>query len=830
MVKHIVTSTLVAAAIGLVSPCPAAETAGLDARAWAEAALAREAPPQAPPGPGLDLRRQDYGTLRLRRSVMDTPLKIGQEQYTHGLGTHAASEIIVRLPKPGRTFEARVGVDNNYDTAGKRGSVIFAVDVAGKEAFRSDIRRGGAPPLAVKVDLAGAGEFTLRVLDDGDGYEYDQADWAEASVMTDSGERIWLDELAMIAKGSGLSTAIPFSFVYGGKHSADLLGSWKPAQANPPAEAGRQHRSVTWTDPATGLEVTAEATLFPDFPSAVEWVLFFKNTGAADTPILENILPLDLRIAVPEKGGVALHHAKGSTCAADDFLPIDQAVPPDGKVDLAPGGGRSSNGQLPFFNLQWQGGGLVGAVGWSGQWSMHLHRVGAANVLVQAGQQKTHLVLHAGETIRTPRMLLVNWSGDDPLRGHNLLRRLMLAHYVPHLAGEPVVPPITHNGWFTFNSGNEVTEANQLELIRAMAPTGVEVYWLDAGWFEGGWPSGVGSWSPRADAFPKGLAPLAEAAHKAGMKFVVWFEPERVHPASRIAREHPAFVLRAGGGDGLFNLGDPEARQWLTDHLAGFLEKSGIDIYRNDFNIDPLPFWQAADKPDRQGMAEIRYVEGLYRMWDDLRRRRPGLWIDNCASGGRRIDLETCTRSLPLWRSDTQCCGRAETIQDQVQTAGLSLYVPLHAAGCWGLDPYVFRSVATTGTNLCMDPRPATFPAREAKAAIAEAKALRPYYLGDYYPLLPITQSSRDWCGWQFDRPEAGGGLACFFRRQSSPYVAVEASLRGLDPAATYEVTLAETYEPKETKKMSGKDLARLRIEIGSAPGSVLVTYRKMPG
>ncbi len=40
-------------------------------------------------------------------------------------------------------------------------------------------------------------------------------------------------------------------------------------------------------------------------------------------------------------------------------------------------------------------------------------------------------------------------------------------------------------------------------------------------------------------------------------------------------------------------------------------------------------------------MTEIRYVEGHYAMWDELRARHPGLWIDNCASGGRRIDLET---------------------------------------------------------------------------------------------------------------------------------------------------------------------------------------------
>jgi alpha-galactosidase len=251
-----------------------------------------------------------------------------------------------------------------------------------------------------------------------------------------------------------------------------------------------------------------------------------------------------------------------------------------------------------------------------------------------------------------------------------------------------------------------------------------------------------------------------------------------------------------------------------------------MDIYRNDFNIDPLPFWRAADAPNRQGMAEIRYVEGLYRLWDDLRLRHPGLMIDNCASGGRRIDLETISRSYPLWRSDTQCCGKAMPVQDQVQTAGLSLYVPLHAAGCWGVDPYCFRSVATMGTHFCGDL--ARWPAAEARRAIAEMKALRPLYLADFYPLLEINTNEHAWCAWQFDRPELGRGFAMVFRRAQSEYVTAEIALHGLDAKANYEVILAETYKPQPARSMSGSELARLRITLDTAPASVLVTYRKL--
>ena len=68
--------------------------------------------------------------------------------------------------------------------------------------------------------------------------------------------------------------------------------------------------------------------------------------------------------------------------------------------------------------------------------------------------------------------------------------------------------------------------------------------------------------------------------------------------------------------------------------------------------MDPLAYWRAADVPDRQGITEIRYVTGLLAYWDELRRRRPDMLIDTCASGGRRNDLETLRRAVPLWRSD----------------------------------------------------------------------------------------------------------------------------------------------------------------------------------
>jgi len=800
-----------------------------DLRAWADAALFRLPAVQAVQ-PGLDVRRQDYGKFGLRQSVMNTPLQIGSKKYEHGLGTHAVSEVVVRLPQPGKTFAAEIGVDNNYDTKGQNGSVIFSVEAGGKEAFRSKLCRGGEAPVPVQVELNGAREFTLRVGDGGDGPSYDQADWADARVTTADGKTLFLDELPLISPASVLGATLPFSFRYGGKASSELLAGWKREEKAEPPQDGVEKRVITYSDPATGLEVTCEVRLFARYP-ALDWVLHFRNAGAAETPLLEKILPLDLGLTVPG-GEVLLHHSHGSTCTETDFLPLDQKIAPNGHLALAPNGGRSSDGRLPFFNLAWSSGGLAGAIGWTGQWALDLRRDAAQHLNLNIGQQTSRLVLQLGERIRTPRIVLVLWQGADRLRGHNLLRRLILDHYAQRQDGQPAIPPVTQNTWFTFNEGNKTTEQNQLEIIAAMQPAGIECFWLDAGWFEGGWPGGAGSWVPKADAYPRGLKPLGDAAHAKGLKFVLWFEPERVTPASRIAKEHPEWVLRAGGGDGLFNLGEPAAREWLTGFLSKCISDWGIDIYRNDFNIDPLRFWKAADKLNREGLTEARYIEGLYRMWEDLRKRHPGLLIDDCASGGRRIDIEMISRSFPLWRSDSQCCGKPQPVWDQVQTAGLSLYVPLASAGVWSFEPYLMRSVATTGMNVCPDTLAKGFSTQTEALVrgVKEVKMLRPYYLGDYYPLTEINLDERSWCGWQFNRPEIGGGFAMFFRRPQSRYTGMEPQLQGLEPDAEYEVSFFESFDLSEKRTLKGAELAKLQVNIKTAPGNLLVVYRKAEG
>jgi hypothetical protein len=81
---------------------------------------------------------------------------------------------------------------------------------------------------------------------------------------------------------------VPFSSMYAGRHSRDLLGKWKRTVMEEPAAGGKQRRTLTLTDPESGLEVRAVATVYADTP-AVEWTLYFTNKGDKDTPVLEQV-------------------------------------------------------------------------------------------------------------------------------------------------------------------------------------------------------------------------------------------------------------------------------------------------------------------------------------------------------------------------------------------------------------------------------------------------------------------------------------------------------------------------------------------------------------
>jgi alpha-galactosidase len=470
---------------------------------------------------------------------------------------------------------------------------------------------------------------------------------------------------------------------------------------------------------------------------------------------------------------------------------------------------------------------VIAAIGWSGEWAADFTSDKQGTASLKAGLATTRLVLKPGEEIRTPRMLLLFYEGDR-WRGQNLLRQFLLAHHRPAPNGRPLVSPITCGNWGGTRAAIHLDNIRQI--IEQRLP--LDYYWIDAEWYgKGAWPVSVGDWKVKDFLYPQGFKPLSDALQADGRQLMLWFEPERVYRGTPWRNDLAGWLLDTGGDNALFNLGNKAGREFLTKFIGDRIEEFGLGCYRQDFNIDPLGFWQKADAPNRQGMAEIRYIEGLYAFWDGLQARHPGLIIDNCASGGRRIDLETVGRATPFWRTD----GPRDAIAHQCHTYGLLAWVPFSAtsqdrAG----DDYEFRS--SMCSSLCLnwwvsgdvpaERIPADFPFEWARRTLAQYLSIRDFYTGDYYPLTAYSQARDVWMAYQLDRPDRGDGLVVALRRPDSPYQTARLPLRELAADADYVVTNLDTGEAVTAR---GRDLVTDGLEaiLKSKPGSALFTYKK---
>ena len=485
-----------------------------------------------------------------------------------------------------------------------------------------------------------------------------------------------------------------FSFTYDGKPSAELLKTWEAKRASRTLDDRRTEHSTVYTDPRTGLVLRCVAIEYRDYPT-VEWTLYFKNTGKTDSPILADIQALDITLRRGQQGEFLLHHHAGSQANSDDYRPLELDLRPEATAHYAPMGGWASSNAWPYYNLQWAGEGLIIAVGWPGQWAANFSRDKQDGLHVTAGQETTHFKLLPDEEVRSPLIALQFWKGGDWIRAQNIWRGWLIAHNMPRPGGKLPPPLLSAGSSGQFNEMTEANEDNQKLFIDRYLDHGIKIdfWWMDAGWYENktGWFN-VGTWEVDRKRFPHGLRAVTDHAHSRGVNALLWFEPERVTPGTWLYENRKRWLLGSDGQQKLFYYGIPEAQRWMAAHVLKLMKDEGIDIYRQDFNFPPLDYWRNNDAADRKGITEIRHCVGYLAYWDDLRRRNPNMLTDECASGGRRNDLESMRRAVPLHKSDMNY-GDLEA--KHTQFYGLALWHPYFATGTGRVDSYSANRLRT---------------------------------------------------------------------------------------------------------------------------------------
>lgn len=650
----------------------------------------------------------------------------------------------------------------------------------------------------------------------------------------------WIDQ--RFAKGQ----LPPFSFILDEQPSEEFLRSWRWSRTAPAStDKDVVLRTFTYTDPRSGLEVVCDVKGYPEF-RAVEWVLHFRNTSAENSGQLTRVKVADFDMVYPDAGALKIHYAEGNKISKADYAPRTAEFRTEQPLHIEPHGGRSSEEAFPFFNLESEASrqGVMVAVGWTGTWFADLEKRDPSRLTLAAGLLNTDLYLYPGEQIRTPSVALMFWSGDR-MNGHNRFRRLVLAHHSRKVDGSPFYPLCSA---FNYRDPQPCGEYSCLTadwavaMVRrySMFELTPDVFWLDAGWHTGAgdfrhgksWANTTGNWTVDRERFPEGLKPVSDAVHETGAKFMVWFEPERVVKGTQWATEHKEWMLDTEWPEGseqstwyLFDLGNDAACDWLCKYYGDLIEENGIDYYRQDFNMLPAGYWRDADEPGRSGIKEIRHIENLYKFWDYLLDRFPGLLIDNCASGGKRLDWESIGRSAPLWRSDYYHYDDPDGYQ--CHTYGLNFFLPIHGTGILLPDQYSFRSSLSSALQCNWKVTEPGVSVLDMQQRIREYRDIREYYYEDYYPLSGTGDltGSDVWLAYQMHRPSDDSGIVVAFRRQDAPDAEYTVRLGGLTPDASY--TLLDCDTQAETVR-SGRELTEgLTLRLDNPKSSLLIKYRK---
>ena len=434
-----------------------------------------------------------------------------------------------------------------------------------------------------------------------------------------------------------------FSFQYNGQMLNS--GMLKYSVISEQQDAGFQQLELLYDVDPELLRLRVKVKIYYDFP-VIEYFPFFENYGSRPSGLVENFNALDLSMPLSEPyygemiikdwnlkvcGRVKIRYNLGSNCQPSDFFPQEKVLYPrfgSNELTLRTDEGRSSVSFMPFFgiDLDDQTGYNVG-IGWSGGWRMtsaiNIDPTSATcgtELNTTVSMLKTCFKILPGESLRQVGAFIQFRKGMSVRDAQNVHRHFMVTHHAPYDSqGELIKPPLSLELWGGLESDGMIDRIN----IMKQHDLPYEVCWIDAGWtgkdapcphfcedspIKSDWFTRIGQWRINRYAHPDGLAKVSDAARAAGLKTMVWFEPERISSASEssVLSEHLNWLLpyKENQNNFLLDLGNPEALSWIIDIVTGYFRSEKIDHFRQDFNMNPLPFWEENDTPDRVGVHE----------------------------------------------------------------------------------------------------------------------------------------------------------------------------------------------------------------------------------
>ena len=589
---------------------------------------------------------------------------------------------------------------------------------------------------------------------------------------------------------------IPFSFVYcGTKYMGFPTSDFQMTEKIISPETEKQSTTLVFLKDTLKIQV-----LLTHYFShgATDITVWFENIGEENSGILEDFcLEQHFEGENPVLRGILGDHV-------NQYRPYEKDLAAE-NVNFISTHGRPTHGTFPYFNLEHGNGGTMLAIGWAGTWEADFFFDGEKTVYRAKCINGIRTYLKPKEKIRTALFVTAAYTVRDPFYAVNYWRDFYIRHNLPKAdaQGNDLQPFSTCNlasDTGIPNSDGSISERHftwKRSLEKMIAEDcKVDFRWFDAGWYIAPdltsplerWWSTVGTWVLDPMKWPdKTFLESTDFARANGMKTLMWFEPERITDTDNMVKNfgyrREWAIEREGVRVITNNIGNPDCLAYTTERICKVLRENKVEMYREDNNSDPAPLWRYLDEKEgenRKGITESRFIIGHYKMWDDFIACTSGYggcaFVDSCASGGGRNDLESMRRGVPLLRSDSDRTSIALRLS---MTTAFNQWIPF----CGANTKEKKEQLALKGVSDIYTWRASYLPILNVDSqfifdeaqnfdilrfGLHEWKKVNPYLLKDFYVLTPwhTEQENDGFTAYCFMDPETEKGVLLAFRQE----------------------------------------------------------------
>ncbi len=659
---------------------------------------------------------------------------------------------------------------------------------------------------------------------------------------------------------------IPFAFSYDNKEYKGFGEEFELTNKDITSDNDTQTAELTFLL----HNLTIKAKLKHYFTHGVtDFTFFFENNSSENTAVIEN--PHFVYEFCGEnpllKGIYGDHH--------NYYMPYCHNFA-EKEIEFKQTTGKATEKYFPYFNIEYGNCGTMLAIGWGGTWCANFRKTQNGVVFNGNSVNDFKLYLKPEEKIRTALFVMADYIVRNEDYATNYWRDWFLKYNTPkaNADGEDIKPFIT--GCFADDTNKLNSDGSISEDYTTWKPTydtiikekiDIDYRWVDAGWyvrpdgksarpFVDGyeWWNSVGTWELDPSKWPNNtFKESVDYGHQHGIKTFLWFEPERtndvgnmvknfgyknewaIDPADMPGLKHLGNHFYYGAdhyydpvtdkeiAGTLNNLGNEECRKYTTERICKLLKDNNIDMYREDRNgTEPASLWHHNDLncegENRLGITESKAVDGHYKMWDDIIECTSSYggaaFVDNCSSGGCRLDIESMRRSVPVMRSDFD----RTTIGVRLSISStFNKWIPFHGSSTREsegehtpskpLDSYIFRASYLPILNLAS--KFAHHPTGDFSQLLngtSEWRKISRYLLKDFYVLTDWHHrfNEKEFTAFAYFDPEKEKGIILAFRQEKCEKKSLNINLSFLDEGE-YILTDEDT---KENYTLNKKELS----------------------